>query len=232
MSQAGPSVAVVTGAAGGIGAAISRRLAADGFAVACVDVRERPDVEAPLRGYAADVRDAASVRAAAARIRDDLGEPWLLVNAAGVFSIQPAARPGRAGVGQDPRHEPEGAVPDLQGVPARDDLRPGWLHREHRVDRRRTGRQAARGVLRVQGRAGAAHQEPGHRPRSRRGARELCLPWPDRHRDGRLDQARRSRHGRRSAPGRRPAGSARPTRSPPPSPSSPRRTRATCRGRW
>ncbi len=79
--------AVVTGAAGGIGAAISRRLAADGFAVACVDLKQ-PDVETPLHAYAADVRDAASVRAAADRIRADLGEPWLLVNAAGVFSIQ------------------------------------------------------------------------------------------------------------------------------------------------
>ncbi|MFZ0048728.1 MAG: SDR family NAD(P)-dependent oxidoreductase, partial [Streptosporangiaceae bacterium] len=39
-------------------------------------------------GVAADVRDAASVRQAAARIRAELGTPWLLVNAAGVFSIQ------------------------------------------------------------------------------------------------------------------------------------------------
>ena len=87
-------VAAVTGAAGGIGAAVCARLAADGFAVACLDYREpeAAKVAAGLagtaRGSGLDVRDARSVRAAASAIRAELGEPWLLVNAAGVFSIQ------------------------------------------------------------------------------------------------------------------------------------------------
>ena len=80
-------------------------LAADGFAVACLDISEDsaravaaglPGTDGPpgtdglagAIGVAADVRDAASVRQAAARIRAELGTPWLLVNAAGVFSIQ------------------------------------------------------------------------------------------------------------------------------------------------
>jgi meso-butanediol dehydrogenase / (S,S)-butanediol dehydrogenase / diacetyl reductase len=86
-------VAVVTGAAGGIGSAVSAALAAAGFAVACLDSRAdgARDVAAALpgaRGYGADVSDAASVRAVASAIRSELGDPWLLVNAAGVFSIQ------------------------------------------------------------------------------------------------------------------------------------------------
>lgn len=99
-AAANARVAVVTGAAGGIGSAISRRLAAGGFAVACLDLSEtaadgvatgltdEAGRQGCARGYAADVRDAGSVRAAAERIRAELGEPWLLVNAAGVFSIQ------------------------------------------------------------------------------------------------------------------------------------------------
>ena len=86
-------VAVVTGAAGGIGSAVSRALAAAGFTVACLDFRAAgaAEVAAGLpgaRGYGADVRDAASVRAVARAISAELGDPWLLVNAAGVFSIQ------------------------------------------------------------------------------------------------------------------------------------------------
>ncbi|MDA8322919.1 MAG: SDR family NAD(P)-dependent oxidoreductase [Actinomycetota bacterium] len=87
--QAGARTAVVTGAAGGIGQAICRRLAADGFAVAGLDLREPDLSELPgARAYSVDIRDADSVRQAADRIRTDLGAPWLLVNAAGVFSIQ------------------------------------------------------------------------------------------------------------------------------------------------
>jgi len=92
-------VALVTGAAGGIGAAICHRLALDGFAVACVDVREERAVELAghiggaafdlaARGYGADVRDPDSVSRLGERVRAELGHPWLLVNAAGVFSIQ------------------------------------------------------------------------------------------------------------------------------------------------
>jgi meso-butanediol dehydrogenase / (S,S)-butanediol dehydrogenase / diacetyl reductase len=86
-------VAVVTGAAGGIGSAVCQRLAADGFLVAALDLRaeEAEKVAAALpgaRGYGVDVRSSGSVRAGAEAIRADLGQPWLLVNAAGVFSIQ------------------------------------------------------------------------------------------------------------------------------------------------
>jgi 3-oxoacyl-[acyl-carrier protein] reductase len=82
--------AVVTGAAGGIGAAVARRLGRDGFAIACLDLDAdgAGRVAAEIPGAIAvgvDVADEEQLTAAATRIRDALGDPWLLVNAAGYF---------------------------------------------------------------------------------------------------------------------------------------------------
>ena len=87
-------VAVVTGAARGIGAGVARRLAADGMAVAVLDLDESacaPVVEeitaAGGRALAvgADVSDAEQVEAAVRRIADELGAPTVLVNNAGII---------------------------------------------------------------------------------------------------------------------------------------------------
>ncbi|MFC0527276.1 3-oxoacyl-ACP reductase FabG [Phytohabitans kaempferiae] len=87
-------VAVVTGAARGIGAATARRLADDGLAVAVVDLDEtatKSTVEAiGLAGgraiaVGADVSDRTAVDAMVTRVADELGPPTVLVNNAGVI---------------------------------------------------------------------------------------------------------------------------------------------------
>ncbi|MCC9176062.1 3-oxoacyl-ACP reductase FabG [Arthrobacter sp. zg-Y750] len=87
-------VAVVTGAGRGIGAAVAARLAADGHAVAVIDLREEDTartVEAirhaggEALGIGADVSDAAAVEQAVARIAAELGPPTILVNNAGIL---------------------------------------------------------------------------------------------------------------------------------------------------
>lgn len=81
-------IALVTGGAGGIGAATCLRLAAEGAAVAVCDLeldRSRAvAAEAGGEGYAMDVRSTDSIRAAVAGIERDLGPVGVLVNNAGL----------------------------------------------------------------------------------------------------------------------------------------------------
>jgi NAD(P)-dependent dehydrogenase (short-subunit alcohol dehydrogenase family) len=86
-------VAVVTGAAGGIGGAVVRRLVQLGAKVALIDLR----VDAQLEGAAAalphgglalacDVSDADAVKATAQRVSDAWGRCDILVNNAGILA--------------------------------------------------------------------------------------------------------------------------------------------------
>lgn len=87
-------VAVVTGAARGIGAATARRLAADGHAVAVLDLDESAcagTVEAitgdggRALAVGVDVSSSDQVAAAVERVAGELGAPTILVNNAGII---------------------------------------------------------------------------------------------------------------------------------------------------
>jgi NAD(P)-dependent dehydrogenase (short-subunit alcohol dehydrogenase family) len=88
-------VALVTGGARGIGAAVVRAYAAEGahVAIADVDTAEATTVAAELGGKAMpvrlDVRDGASIEAMMAAVLEKLGGVDILVNNAGVFNMGP-----------------------------------------------------------------------------------------------------------------------------------------------
>jgi 3-oxoacyl-[acyl-carrier protein] reductase len=82
-------VALVTGAAGGIGSATARALAARGARLALAD-RVAPVMEAVLN-LAVDVTDSAQVRAMVDRVVAEYGRLDILVNVAGTVSMGAAA---------------------------------------------------------------------------------------------------------------------------------------------
>ena len=91
-------VAIVTGAASGIGLACAELLAASGAKVALVDIQADRLEEATkcvqekgiARGYQLDVTDIPAIAPMVSRIRQDLGEVGILVGSAGIGMPKPA----------------------------------------------------------------------------------------------------------------------------------------------
>ncbi|MFD4027512.1 2,3-dihydro-2,3-dihydroxybenzoate dehydrogenase [Streptomyces sp. NPDC058576] len=92
----GPDTAIVTGAAGGIGAEVARVLAGRGIAVAAVDNHAERLAESvekmiadglPVTAFPADVTSAPAADGVVERVERELGPVRYLVNAAGVLRL-------------------------------------------------------------------------------------------------------------------------------------------------
>ncbi len=99
MTTPGTATAVVTGAGGGLGRPIAIRLAADGYAVAVVDIdgaeadatrRAIDNAGGTARAYTLDLRDVTAIEAMMTAAEADLGPLTVLVNNAAVFPSGPS----------------------------------------------------------------------------------------------------------------------------------------------
>ena len=110
-------VAIVSGAAGGLGGPIAQRLARDGWSVASCDLA--PVDESALHGEL-DVTDVAAVRAFAARVEAELGPIGAVVTAAGVQCTGPSEAVGARRLGARARRQPDRHLERRPGLPPGD----------------------------------------------------------------------------------------------------------------
>lgn len=96
MAELQGAVAIVTGANGGMGRAITAALAAAGARVAAWDLRDPPEAAAvraaagdAITHQVVDTADRAAVEAALAAVQARLSAPTILINAAAVLSLAP-----------------------------------------------------------------------------------------------------------------------------------------------
>ena len=94
-------VALVTGGSRGIGRAVTRRLAADGFDVAIVYTSNQSEAEAAVKeieaagrtglAYKADIADAPAVEQVFEAVEKQLGGVDVVINSAGIMPLAPVA---------------------------------------------------------------------------------------------------------------------------------------------
>jgi NAD(P)-dependent dehydrogenase (short-subunit alcohol dehydrogenase family) len=118
-------VCAVCGAGQGLGRAIARRFAREGFAVALLARRQEAldamaaEIEADggtARGFAADLTDEPGLRAALARVGDEMGPPEVLIYNASMFVGGPAMALPPAGFAAELSLDVTGALIAAQAV--------------------------------------------------------------------------------------------------------------------
>ena len=96
MKNENKKVAIVTGAGGGIGAGIAKKLSEDGYRVVCIDRNDEAvsQVAAGIQdaiAYMVDVTKETEILNLQSELLKTVGAPTLLVNAAGIFFLHDVA---------------------------------------------------------------------------------------------------------------------------------------------